>query len=268
MLGVFEFDAATALSESGPGQFSGELSAGFNVGRSPNGGYVAALGVAAMGRVLPQPDPFSVTTHYLRRLEAGPVGVEVTVVREGRSLSTTEARIRQDGAEGARMLAVFGDLGALDGPSAVLGEAPHLPPPDELVSSTVVPGLPEVVRRFDLRIDPAHLAGLAGQPSGTGEVAAWMRFADGREPDPASLVLFADAGPPAALNLTQAGWVPTIELTVHVRARPAPGWLRGAFRTRYLIGGYLEEDGELWDSDGNLVALSRQLARVHRPRAG
>ncbi len=262
---MHRFDAATAL-ERRDGRFAATLDAGFNVGRSPNGGYVAALGVAAIGKVLAQPDPFSVTTHYLRRLESGPVEVEVDVVREGRSLSAAEARLYQGGAEGARMLAVFGDLSGLDGPTAVRGAPPDLPPPDELVASADVPGLPEIVYRLDLRIHPAHLAGLVGQPSGGGEVAAWMRFADGREPDVASLPLFADAGPPAALNLTQAGWVPTIELTVHVRARPAPGWLRAAFRTRYLVGGYLEEDGELWDSRGDLVALSRQLARVHRPR--
>ncbi len=90
----------------------------------------------------------------------------------------------------------------------------------------------------------------------------WVRFADGREPDPGSLVVAADAFPPTVLNLMQTPWVPTIELTVHVRARPAPGWLQCAFRTRYLIDGDLEEDGELWDSSGRLVALSRQLARV------
>ncbi len=262
---MYEFDRATAL-ERRNGGFQAALDPGFNVGRSPNGGYVAAVGVRAIAEALPHPDPFSVTTHYLRRLEAGPVEVDVEVIREGRSLSTAEARIHQGGAEGARMLAVFGDLGALDGPAAVRGAPPDLPPPDELVASADVPGLPEIVYRFDLRIHHDHLAGLAGQPTGHGEVAAWMRFADGREPDAASLPLFADAGPPAALNLTPAGWVPTIELTVHVRARPVPGWLRGVFRTRFLIGGYLEEDGELWDAGGNLVALSRQLARVHRPK--
>jgi hypothetical protein len=51
---------------------------------------------------------------------------------------------------------------------------------------------------------------------------------------------------------------------VHVRARPAPGMLLTRFTTRALIGGYLEEDGELWDSTGTLVAISRQLARVQR----
>ncbi|HLU32073.1 MAG TPA: thioesterase family protein, partial [Acidimicrobiia bacterium] len=29
-----------------------------------------------------------------------------------------------------------------------------------------------------------------------------------------------------------------------------------------VVGGYHDESGELWDSAGNLVARSRQLARI------
>jgi hypothetical protein len=47
---------------------------------------------------------------------------------------------------------------------------------------------------------------------------------------------------------------------VHVRARPAPGWLACRVLTRHVIGGYHEEDFEVWDSRGTLVAQSRQLA--------
>ena len=59
-----------------------------------------------------------------------------------------------------------------------------------------------------------------------------------------------------------AGWAPTLELSAHVRAVPAPGWLRVRVSTRNFAGGLLEEDAEVWDSAGRLVAQSRQLARA------
>ena len=59
-------------------------------------------------------------------------------------------------------------------------------------------------------------------------------------------------------------WVPTVELTVHVRGTPAPGPLRVAFRCRFILDGLLDEEGEIWDSTGALVAQSRQLSLMPR----
>ncbi len=71
--------------------------------------------------------------------------------------------------------------------------------------------------------------------------------------------------PPTAFNARlPIGWTPTVELTAHIRARPAPGWLRCAFTTNYVTNGFLEEDGVIWDQAGTLVAQSRQLALVPR----
>jgi len=77
--------------------------------------------------------------------------------------------------------------------------------------------------------------------------------------DPIALAAMVDAAAPAVLELGETGSA-TIELTVHVRKRPAPGWLACRAVTRHLIDGFHEEDFEIWDSAGTLVAQSRQMA--------
>ena len=67
--------------------------------------------------------------------------------------------------------------------------------------------------------------------------------------------------------LGMVGWVPTIELTVHVRRRPSPGWMLGRFTANDLVDGRLIEDGALWDAAGNLVAQCRQLSLVRQGEA-
>ena len=220
----------------------------------------------ALAAVLPHPDPFSISTHFLRVARPGPAELRTEVVRAGRGHSTGEARLFQDGRELLRCVATFGALDAAEGPTAISIAPPVLPPIEACERSRPAPSAASSAARLDVAIAPDTVSWLRGQHNDRAELAGWIRLADGREPDALSLVLFADAFPPPVLNLRAVStpWIPTLELTVHVRARPARGWLRAAFRTRALVSGYLEEDGELWDSRGTLVAMSRQLARVQR----
>ena len=66
--------------------------------------------------------------------------------------------------------------------------------------------------------------------------------------------------PPVTFEMGIPGWVPTVELTVLLRAVPAPGWLRCVQRTRLVQAGWLDEECEVWDSAGRLVVQARQLA--------
>ena len=123
----------------------------------------------------------------------------------------------------------------------------------------------KLMERFDMRFDPDHVGWAVGEPSGRGELQAWFRLIDDREPDPIELLMVVDALPPVTMDLGMLGWAPTLELTAHVRAVPAPGWLKVRHATRNVAGGMFEEDCEVWDSAGRLVAQSRQLARMPRP---
>jgi acyl-CoA thioesterase len=258
----FVFDEDTGTQSLGAGRFRARIDPRWNIGNAPNGGYLVTVALDAIGRTLPHPDPFSVTAHFPSRTEPGEVEVQVETVRTGRAHSTSEARLVQRGEARVLVVATYGDLERIEGPTTILEPAPEFPPPQDCVRAEG-PIAPEFVKQFDLRLTPETAMWATTRPSGTAEMCGWVRFVDDREPDTRSLSLFADSFPPTIFNLGPAVWVPTLELTVHVRARPSPGWLQCRFQTRYLIKGYLEEDGEIWDSTGQLVALSRQLARVH-----
>ncbi|MCX5209181.1 thioesterase family protein [Kitasatospora sp. NBC_00240] len=271
-----EFDQGIALTPrpDGPGLYDGELGAGWQIGGGINGGLLLAVAGHALSLQHPEhPDPMSISGYYLSASRPGPATVSTEVIRGGRSLSTGTASLSQTDEQGRsverlRVLASFGDLGTADGEVHTSAKPPQLPPPDQCIGMEHAP--PQLIEqaalleRFDLRLDPATVGWALGQPSKNGRIQGWFRLADGRDPDPLLLLLVADALPPVTFDLGLPGWAPTIELTVHLRARPVPGWLRVVHSTRNLAGGYFEEDAEIWDESGRLVAQSRQLARAPR----
>ncbi len=121
-----------------------------------------------------------------------------------------------------------------------------------------------LLERFGTRLDPAYAGWAVGKPSGTGIIQGWFELADGRPLDPIALLLAVDALPPVTFDLGLPGWAPTLELTAHVRASPAPGWAIVRHATRNISGGQFEEDCEVWDSDGPVggpVAPARAAAQ-------
>lgn len=281
-----EFDAGSAVAGRAgeAGVYDAELGEGWRIGGGVNGGILLALAGRALqaelagagdgagdGAGAGHRDPLAISAYYLTPGAPGPAVVRTSVVRRGRAVSTGQASVTQPEGPGEveriRVLATYGDL---DGEPTTSAVPPELPPPDQCVSSEQAP--PDFLKaaslldRLDLRLDPATTGWAVGKPSGNGVIRGWLRMRDGREPDPLLLLLAVDALPPVAFELGLPGWTPTLELTAHVRARPAPGWLRVQLVNRTLTGGFLEEDAEVWDSKGRLVALSRQLARAASPR--
>jgi len=278
--GTDRFTRDTAVEALADDRYRGRIDPGWSVidGMAPNGGYVMALVARAMRTGLPHPDPISLTAYFLAPPAPGAVDIEVELLRASRRHSTVAATLWQSGRQLTRLLGTFGDLTRAEGPELVGLTPPRFPPVEDCVDVTAaaaeraasrrLPDFP-IQQRFDHRV-PAELTAWAiGQPTGRGEMGGYLRFADAEDGaafDTLGLLVAADCLAPAVFNSTlgRTSWVPTIELTVQVRGRPVPGYLSACFRTRAITHGYLEEDGELWDAEGNLVALSRQMALAPR----
>ena len=67
----------------------------WTIGAGLNGGYVAAFGLRAAVSESTQPDPLSMTVHYLDRALPGPAEVFVETLRIGRGHTTLAFRVVQ-----------------------------------------------------------------------------------------------------------------------------------------------------------------------------
>jgi acyl-CoA thioesterase len=270
-VGGHAFDLATAV-RGGPEGWSAEVDPGWTVAGRPNGGYLLALVTRAALEAAGQPHPLAVSAHFLSPADPGPAELEVRRLRGGRSLSTARVTLAQGGQARLEALVTAGriDPEAAPGWRRATGPAGLAPVEDCLPARPELPGglRADLLEHLDLRVDPATVGWVAGRPGGRLEMRGWVRFSDGRPADPLALLQVVDALPPSSFDLGLPGWAPTVELTVYLRGLPAPGWLACVVTGQLWQGGWFDEEAEVWDSAGRLVAQSRQLAGARPAPAG
>jgi len=225
-----------------------------------HGGFLLQT-LAAAAVTEAHPDPVAVSAHFLSAPRLGAAQVVVEALRTGRSTSTTRTQLVQGGRTCLDAVVTSGRLPETSEPTYMDGAPPVLPPFQDCRRNGPAPGHERngITEQLDIRLDPAASAWL-GERSDRAEVRGWLRATDGSDASALSLVCLADALPPVTFSLGLRGWVPTVQLTVHVRARPAPGWIRAVQRAVLVQGGWLDEQCELWDARDALVAQASQLA--------
>jgi acyl-CoA thioesterase len=260
---IFGNDTAVRLSR--PGVYDAHVDEKWWVFRGPNGGYISAILLRAMTEAVG--DPFrsarSLTVHFLSPPTPGGAQVEVAVEREGRSLTSTSARLLQGGRLLATALAAFS--GERAGPEYSELEMPAAPPAAD-VATRAVEGAPPHTEMFDFRPAVGGAPFTAGNEAVTG---GWFRLREPQLADPVVMTSYADGWFPAVFSRTRDPiGVPTVDLTVHFReplplpeATPEDFYLV-VFRAPLSRGGFMVEDGEIWSPNGQLVAQARQLAVV------
>jgi acyl-coenzyme A thioesterase PaaI-like protein len=297
------FDEATAIRLAGAGRYDVRPDERFALvapgGGTPpavNGGVLMATVLRCVLDSSPHPHPVATSAHFLRVPQLAPAQVEVTWLKEGRTAATARASLTQDGKPALELTVTTGTVpaaapdpgngrgpgsnrgggpgtGGDGGPGASLswtGAPPVLPPIEECVDLGAWPGTvgPDgavgYAGHVEMRLDPATTGWRHGKPAGIPEMRGYFRLREDRDPDAYLLALAVDGMPPVVFGLGASGWAPTVELTWHMRAVPVPGVLQVAARCRHVSGGWFDEEAEVWDAAGRLVAQSRQIARVGR----
>lgn len=236
-------------------------------GRVPHGGYLAALAGRAAVTAAEQPDIFTLTTHYLAKATVGgAITFHVDPLGASRRFRSVQVR----GVQGQRTvlvaLASLGDRSQLDGPTWT-STAPWRPRPEHLSAAAGHPDhdfpAPAVAEQVGLRLDHATSGFLRGE---SGEQATMRAATSTDTVDQFTALIACDVTPPALWNaLPPTGWAPTVELTAHVRTRPAPGPMTIEVSSSHLQDGFFDEDALVRDAAGTLVVQSRQLARWSQP---
>jgi len=257
------FRGASAVAALGDGRYRGEVQPGWDIMGNADGGYLLAIAARAAADAAGRPDPVSVTAHFMRPAGPGPVTIDTEVLRSGRRFAVVRTTMASENT----LLAALGTYGTLeesDHVDRMETGPPEMPPPHDCILVEPTDNFPPpFMGKVELRLDPTDAVFATGVPSGRLRVQGWFRLRDGEPIDTMAVLMATDAFPPTIFNANlPIAWTPTIELTAHVRARPAPGWLRCVFTTRFITGGFLEEDGEVWDETGRLIAQSRQLALI------
>jgi acyl-coenzyme A thioesterase PaaI-like protein len=289
------FDEATAVTRTADGRYTAHpdqrfalVAPGNGTPSVINGGVMLATVLRAVLDCSPLPHPVATSAHYLRVARLAPAEIDVTWLKTGRTAATARATLVQDDEPILETTVTTGTVpvsrpnssqmldgaqrraGGAQGQLSWTGAAPAIPPVSECVhlgewtGTYDADGVAGYAGQVSMLLDPAVTGWRFGQPSGMPEMRGYFSLREHREPDALMLALAVDGLPPVVFGLGATGWAPTVELTMHMRLVPAPGLLAVQARCRHVSGGWFDEEAEVWDSAGNLVAQSRQIARVGR----
>ena len=221
-----------------------------------------------MAARLEHKDPLTICASFLGHPQAGKAELDTAVIDVKKSMSRATTMLAQDGENKAFYVASYTDFSRMGAVSVLGAAAVAQVARDACVAAGSLPYPPMppgFLAQFDLRLKRGQLS--EPRPGNEAKLEGWIDFADGRPVDLYGLILMCDAFPPPIFNcLAPQHWgsVPTLEYSVHLKAVPAAGPIHGRFVAAHMVNEYLEIDGELSDVNGNVVALSRQIAKYRK----
>lgn len=262
---MHQFDHDIQFEPGEPLSFSGHVTDNWSVNGIADGGYLMAILANAMMQHSDMQSTPIITANFLNRCEPGDAEIFIEKISASKQFNRFQGSLKQKGKEKVR---AFGTFSAENKDCLIERCEASCPEIAELEKCLSIPEMPNytIFNQLDIRLDPVCTVWLSGKLSAKSESKGYIQFKDHRHFDVPSILLVADAFPPAVLSSQgMVAWVPTIELSVNIRKIPTTDWLKCSFRTRFITCGLLEEDGEIWDQNDELIAISRQIAQYRAP---
>src|SRR5919202_6424951 len=130
-----KFERDTSVTEIEPGVFEGAINRDWWIVFGPNGGFLAAMLVKAMGVAVADEARAarSLTIHYTAAPAEGRVRIRTTIERAGRSQTTVTARMEQGDRSIALAIVAF----SLPRRASIAFDdaaPPDVPPPEEVAA--------------------------------------------------------------------------------------------------------------------------------------
>ena len=266
-----QFQAALALNQVSDNIFSFTPDSRYFVGNTPHGGYLLALMNKAMTQVLPHPSAINSNVYYLDRTEPESAELHVEVFRTSKGSSMGQVKLVQNNKITCLYSALCSDFDHMKGYSGLSTPLPEImktvKEDDFKVMHYENLGLgstPAFIQQLNMSVHPDHAWWDRDISSDAAEArcSAYLEL-EGGIADTFVLSYLADILPPVVQNkYGSLGWIPTLALTCNIRQLPQTNLLFIDGLAKDISNGYFEQDCYIWDMNGNLVATSRQLAKI------
>ncbi len=266
-----QFHAALVLNQVSENIFSFTPDSRYFVGNTPHGGYLLALMNKAMTQVLPHPSAINSNVYYLDRTEPESAELHVEVFRTSKGSSMGQVKLVQNNKITCLYSALCSDFDYMKGYSGLSTPLPEIiktvNEDDFKVMDYDNLGLgstPAFIQQLNMSVHPDHAWWDRDISSNAAEArcSAYLEL-EGGIADTFVLSYLADILPPVVQNkYGSLGWIPTLALTCNIRQLPQTNLLFIDGLAKDISNGYFEQDCYIWDMNGNLVATSRQLAKI------
>ena len=246
-----------------------DIPQGWLQGRTIFGGLATAMMLHKSIFVVDDPLKrlLTVSVTFVAPIQEKPVKVSVEILRQGKSVTSLEARVWQDNQVMSIMLVSFGSERESELQVHQQRNAPQYPYPEQLKILPYHSLMPQCYQNFDLAWAEG---GYPCTASPDADFGGWFRFTEKffeqGKMSTAEFLALLDIWPAGAFTVLKTpapgsslSWYVTLLDEIDFQRLD---WFKYKVFTDYAENGYATEYAHIWDANDRLIAISRQTVTI------